>query len=804
METVDSEGGALDDGQETDNPLDAETAAERFLGGVGSVFSDSSCIAAFHHLKSKVQVWHTEVNMKGDVISDNILTSLYRYLCGFGNALLYDPALYRLIYGLMSKLFRNLIGELTRLGTKIIYADFNRIIIHTDKVDLGVASSYVQFLIDTIETKELYLYLELTQKSFHEQVLWYGPENYGAISYDEQELGAVLGPGPEEQEQEQEGGDSDMEGQEEETADPIENGDDLAGTIGADAEDGMSPVQSREEVPKAESKFVSFFDKAAIATKNSLKASKKGDSKGKKGAAAKNKALFPDADTIEDEDEDEDDRGGENLDWLYNDTDDVDNDAADARSGRDLAEDGHYPNQDTSELHGLYGLPEDEEGAYEGMLLDEDPRLVSNWNLAAPLHPSALAQFNLVVSEYMYKYQKLRDKYTRMRDRWLDLEKAGFEREKLSYYAEEEGLGPLGDGYDGADGTGPVSAETTHEDIDRSAIRSPLDSKAKEGAHAISSGDEMDQENRVNAKEGTAEQGGEPETMPELMESGDSMPKATVGDMEYMVNGAVEAQEESDEEEDDLQLEYDEDGEYVGPVSDEDVRERVLEAMRLYIRSALMEKMLDTVDELKEYLPHTEGEEGVDLAIGQQHHMMRDVALNFVKATMHVLLIDRDLNEEVASLRKKILTHLKVKEFSEDSRFHDFAASYVLRDIICGFCKSCKDVDLLKDPNLTNVDKEHRWACLDCGNMLDTVEIENRLLNETERLTSSFLMQDARCSVTHQVSTKLCSAVSHIAAPLEMDVSPTTQHQKLTVLREVARFHGFSLLQNTVEEVLDE
>ena len=182
---------------------------------------------------------------------------------------------------------------------------------------------------------------------------------------------------------------------------------------------------------------------------------------------------------------------------------------------------------------------------------------------------------------------------------------------------------------------------------------------------------------------------------------------------------------------------------------------------------------------------------------------MNDVSLDFVKATMHVLLVDKSLSEEVANLRKKLLAHLKVREFSEDSRYHDIAASYVLRDIICGFCKTCKDVDLLKDPHLISGDKYYRWSCTDCGNMLDTVEIENRLLNETERLTSSFLMQDARCSVTHQVSTKLYSAVSHIAAPLDMDVSPTAQHQKFTVLYEVAKLHGFSLLQSTLEEVID-
>ena len=62
-----------------------------------------------------------------------MLTSFYRYLCGYGDTLLYDPLLHRYITTLMNKLFKRLIGELKRLGIEIIYADFNRIIIHTNK-----------------------------------------------------------------------------------------------------------------------------------------------------------------------------------------------------------------------------------------------------------------------------------------------------------------------------------------------------------------------------------------------------------------------------------------------------------------------------------------------------------------------------------------------------------------------------------------------------------------------------------------------------------------------------------------------
>jgi len=66
-------------------------------------------------------------------IADSILTHVYRYLCGYGNGLLSDPLLHRVIYGLMTKLFQKLVGNLRRLGTKVVYADFGRIIISTDK-----------------------------------------------------------------------------------------------------------------------------------------------------------------------------------------------------------------------------------------------------------------------------------------------------------------------------------------------------------------------------------------------------------------------------------------------------------------------------------------------------------------------------------------------------------------------------------------------------------------------------------------------------------------------------------------------
>lgn len=49
------------------------------------------------------------------------------------SSLLYEPALCRMIHKLMKKLFMQLIGEFRRLGSSIVYADFNRLIVCTKK-----------------------------------------------------------------------------------------------------------------------------------------------------------------------------------------------------------------------------------------------------------------------------------------------------------------------------------------------------------------------------------------------------------------------------------------------------------------------------------------------------------------------------------------------------------------------------------------------------------------------------------------------------------------------------------------------
>ena len=80
---------------------------------------------------------------------------------------------------------------------------------------------------------------------------------------------------------------------------------------------------------------------------------------------------------------------------------------------------------------------------------------------------------------------------------------------------------------------------------------------------------------------------------------------------------------------------------------------------------------------------------------------------------MHVLMMTQDLYNElhgyylvvqyIFSLmclvycRRDLLKLIGVREFSEDAIFQDPCRSYILSEVICESCNSCRDIDLCRD-----------------------------------------------------------------------------------------------------------
>lgn len=159
------------------NDTDANEHAVSGAGVVGGY--DSACAPAFKLLKAMVTGWIDEILSTGSAHADVLLTSFYRYICGNGDALLHDPALHRVVFGLMTKLFKRMVAELRRLGLSVVHADFNRVTINTNKVDVDAAREHVDFILKALHNKPLFQWLKVPRKTpaatappHHHMVTW--------------------------------------------------------------------------------------------------------------------------------------------------------------------------------------------------------------------------------------------------------------------------------------------------------------------------------------------------------------------------------------------------------------------------------------------------------------------------------------------------------------------------------------------------------------------------------------------------------------------------------------------------------
>lgn len=185
--------------------------------------------------------------------------------------------------------------------------------------------------------------------------------------------------------------------------------------------------------------------------------------------------------------------------------------------------------------------------------------------------------------------------------------------------------------------------------------------------------------------------------------------------------------------------------------------------------------------------------------------------LAFIKAIAKVLSLDVTISAEVAALRRTLLTQIGVREFNSESEYSDPSVSYVLTDVVCAYCNTSRDLDMLRDPSVgSSVDQflsegnKSALHCPSCRNAYDRDVLEKRLMEDAEKANAQYTLQDFRCAKTHTVSTRLCATTSVYCAPLVMDISASSLQEKLAVLKRVAKFHRFEWLEEIVSSLLNE
>ena len=138
------------------------------------------CAPAFRILRQMVAAWLRDVSVYQNIFADFQIIHFYRWLRD-SNSLLYDPALHRILYTLMHKLFLHLVAEFRRLGSIIVYADFNKIVVCTKKKRVEDAIAYVQYIVNSIRGKEWFHSIDISFSQCWEYLMWLDPANHGGI-----------------------------------------------------------------------------------------------------------------------------------------------------------------------------------------------------------------------------------------------------------------------------------------------------------------------------------------------------------------------------------------------------------------------------------------------------------------------------------------------------------------------------------------------------------------------------------------------------------------------------------------------
>ncbi|KAE8634027.1 hypothetical protein XENTR_v10002174 [Xenopus tropicalis] len=147
---------------------------------VASYDETALCSNTFRILKSMVVGWVKEITQYHNVYADNQVMHFYRWLRS-PSSLLYDPALHRTLHNMMKKLFLQLVAEFKRLGSSVVYANFNRIILCTKKRRVEDAVAYVEYITQSIHSREIFHSLTISVSRCWEFLLWMDPANYGGV-----------------------------------------------------------------------------------------------------------------------------------------------------------------------------------------------------------------------------------------------------------------------------------------------------------------------------------------------------------------------------------------------------------------------------------------------------------------------------------------------------------------------------------------------------------------------------------------------------------------------------------------------
>ncbi|KAL2356264.1 hypothetical protein BJ546DRAFT_596580 [Cryomyces antarcticus] len=146
--------------------------------GSNIIYSDNAfATAGITVLREMVKSWHGDA-VRGDTMADTMVQHLVRWVESPGS-FLYDRSLHYYVQMMSRKALQQLMTDFRRVGSHIVYASTNRLLLQTTKAEVGNAYAYSQYILKTVAAKPLFHFLDLEIKEYWDYLVWYDEFNYG-------------------------------------------------------------------------------------------------------------------------------------------------------------------------------------------------------------------------------------------------------------------------------------------------------------------------------------------------------------------------------------------------------------------------------------------------------------------------------------------------------------------------------------------------------------------------------------------------------------------------------------------------
>ena len=138
------------------------------------------CLNAFRKVRSMISTWIEDVRKYKNEVADKLVMHSYRWIAS-RTSKMYDPLLHLTVHKLIHQLFTHLLGEITKIGARIVYAHSDKLIIATGKYEILDAQNYCAFVIKNLVSSPTFAYLSLECIRYWKLFLFKDIFNYAGI-----------------------------------------------------------------------------------------------------------------------------------------------------------------------------------------------------------------------------------------------------------------------------------------------------------------------------------------------------------------------------------------------------------------------------------------------------------------------------------------------------------------------------------------------------------------------------------------------------------------------------------------------